>query len=207
MIHASVLMIDPKRGSAEDENNTKDYYDPFLGVDFYNVASSIDALSSGFPTHRAAHHPDVHRFAKKASAATSGGGGVVGGMNGSNLNKPFGPHFRRVWVQGEVTSSANNGAVLVVSDGTGSVEVNTDGERKIEKGAYVCAMGWLSKEKKVQATHVMVAKMEDARRAGRFVVRAHLYLIVVAIALYVCCTHFQRAVSARRGGLKLNPPN
>jgi hypothetical protein len=49
--------------------------------------------------------------------------------------------------------------------------------------------------------------MEDARRAGRFVVRAHLYLIVVAIALYVCCTHFQRAVSARRGGLKLNPPN
>ena len=53
----------------------------------------------------------------------------------------------------------------------------------------------------------VVAKMEDARRAGRFVVRAHLYLIVVAIALYVCCTHFQRAVSARRGGLKLNPPN
>ena len=77
MIHASVLMIDPKRGSAEDEKNTKDYHDPFLGLDVYNVASSIDALSSGFPTHRAAHHPDVHRFAKKASAATSGGGGVV----------------------------------------------------------------------------------------------------------------------------------
>ena len=33
MIHASVLMIDPKRGSAEDEKNTKDYHDPFLSVD------------------------------------------------------------------------------------------------------------------------------------------------------------------------------
>lgn len=160
MIHASVLMIDPKRGSAEDENNTKDYYDPFLGVDICNPLSSVAALSSGFPTHRAAHHPDVHRFAKKASAATSDGGGVVGGMN-----KPFGPHFRRVWVQGEVTSSASNSAVLVVSDGTGSVEVNTDGERKIEKGAYVCAMGWLSKEKKVQATHVMEIKDAKARKS------------------------------------------
>jgi len=165
MIHASVLMIDPKRGSAEDENNTKDHYDPFLGVDVYDPLFSVAALSSRFPTHRAAHHPDVHRFAKKASAATSSGGGVVGGMNGSNLNKPFGPHFRRVWVQGEVTSSVNNGAVLVVSDGTGSVEVNTDGERKIEKGAYVCAMGWLSKEKKVQATHVMEIKDAKARKS------------------------------------------
>jgi len=57
------------------------------------------------------------------------------------------------------------GAVLVVSDGTGSVEVNTDGERKIEKGAYVCAMGWLSKEKKVQATHVMEIKDAKARKS------------------------------------------
>ena len=86
-------------------------------------------------------------------------------MNASNFNKPFGPHFRRVWIQGEVTSSANNGAVLIVSDGTGSVEVNTDGERKIEKGAYVCAMGWLSKEKKVQATHVMEIKDAKARKS------------------------------------------
>merc|ERR1711934_1236910 len=76
-------------------------------------------------------------------------------MNASNFNKPFGPHFRRVWVQGEVTSSANNGAVLVVSDGTGSMEVNTDGERKIEKGAYVCAMGGLNETRKKLARAIM----------------------------------------------------
>jgi hypothetical protein len=95
--------------------------------------------TADFPTHQAAHHPDAHRFKKSTSSQ----------------HKPFGPLFRRVWVQGEVAKSLNNGALLTLDDGTGRVDVNTDGEKKIEAGSYVCAMGWLNKEKRVQATHVM----------------------------------------------------
>jgi hypothetical protein len=107
-------------------------------------SSTVDGGGGGgetadFPTHQAAHHPDVHRFKKSTSSQ----------------HKPFGPLFRRVWVQGEVAKSLNNGALLTLDDGTGRVDVNTDGEKKIEAGSYVCAMGWLNKEKRVQATHVM----------------------------------------------------
>ena len=101
------------------------------------------------PTHQAAHHPDVHRH-KKSSR---------------ECHAAFGPVFRRVWVQGEVTKSIENGATLTVDDGTGRVDVHTDGERKIERGSYVCVMGWLDEEKSVRATHVMEIADAKVRRS------------------------------------------
>ncbi len=101
------------------------------------------------PTHQAAHHPDVHRH-KKSSR---------------ECHAAFGPVFRRVWVQGEVTKSIENGATLTVDDGTGRVDVHTDGERKIERGSYVCVMGLLDEEKSVRATHVMEIADAKVRRS------------------------------------------
>ena len=101
------------------------------------------------PTHQAAHHPDVHRH-KKSSR---------------ECHAAFGPVFRRVWVQGEVTKSIENGATLTVDDGTGRVDVHTDGERKFERGSYVCVMGLLDEEKSVRATHVMEIADAKVRRS------------------------------------------
>ena len=58
-----------------------------------------------------------------------------------------------------------NGATLTVDDGTGRVDVHTDGERKIERGSYVCVMGLLDEEKSVRATHVMEIADAKVRRS------------------------------------------
>ena len=143
MIHSSVVVA---AGTAAGGTTTTEEEEEGTTT---TTTTNGNTPEKKIPTHQAAHHPDVHRH-KKSSR---------------ECHAAFGPVFRRVWVQGEVTKSIENGATLTVDDGTGRVDVHTDGERKIERGSYVCVMGLLDEEKSVRATHVMEIADAKVRRS------------------------------------------
>ena len=146
MIHSSVVVA---AGTAAGGTTTTEEEEEGTTTTTTTTTTNGNTPEKKIPTHQAAHHPDVHRH-KKSSR---------------ECHAAFGPVFRRVWVQGEVTKSIENGATLTVDDGTGRVDVHTDGERKIERGSYVCVMGLLDEEKSVRATHVMEIADAKVRRS------------------------------------------
>jgi hypothetical protein len=107
-------------------------------------------LNNAEIVYRAEHDSIVHKQMKTTKRKKSEKG-------------PYGPMFRRVWIQGEVLESVNNSSEMKVSDGTGEIVVRTDGERVYETGKYVCCMGWLNKDKVVQATHVSEVKERERK--------------------------------------------